>query len=87
MSDHNEGLDLDLLAAIEANPGISIINISDKFSGRASESTVRRYVKSLADLGLITARKETVLRPTTLGKVFAEKEKCRRGSSEGGQTP
>lgn len=73
MSEKKEGLDLVLLDAVVANPGTTIINIIEQFSNKASKNTIRRYIGDLEKLGLITAKKETVLRPTTLGKVFREK--------------
>jgi predicted transcriptional regulator len=85
MSEKIEGLDVELLAAIVSDPGVSITDITEQFLVKASRSTVRRYLKELIALGCITARKETVLRPTDAGIKFLGK--CRRGPSEGGQAP
>ena len=79
MSEKIEGLDVDLLAAIINDPGISINDISEQFLEQASQSTIRRYLKELVALGCIRARKETVLRPTEIGEQFLEK--CRMAQS------
>jgi hypothetical protein len=68
MSDKLEGLNRDILAAIVSRPGQSIINIIELFSGKASKNTIRTRIKQLTDSGLITAHKETVVRPTVAGK-------------------
>lgn len=76
MPEKIEGLDVDILSEVVRDPGISITDIIEQFSGKASARTVRRYLKELAALGCIKARKETVLRPTPAGIVFLEK--CRK---------
>lgn len=76
MSDKKRDLDLDILEAIVSRPGESLLSLIEQFSAKASKNTVRKYVKDLADLGRITARKETVLRPTDAGERFLEK--CRK---------
>jgi predicted transcriptional regulator len=76
MSDKKRDLDLDVLDAIIAHPGQSLTSLIEQFSEKASKNTIRKYVADLANLGRITARKETVLRPTDAGERFLEK--CRK---------
>lgn len=76
MSDKKRDLDLEILEAIVSRPGRSLLSLIEQFSAKASKNTVRKYVRDLAVLGRITARKETVLRPTDTGERFLEK--CRK---------
>lgn len=76
MSDKKRDLDLDILEAIVSRPGQGLLSLIEQFSAKASKNTVRKYVRDLAVLGRITARNETVLRPTEEGERFLEK--CRK---------
>jgi predicted transcriptional regulator len=76
MSDKKRDLDLEILEAIVARPGRSLLSLIEQFSANASKNTVRKYVSDLAKLGRITAKKETVLRPTDEGERFLQK--CRK---------
>jgi len=76
MSDKKRDLDLEILEAIVAQPGQCLLSLIDQFSQKASKNTVRKYVGDLVKLGRITAKKETVLRPTEEGERFLEK--CRK---------
>jgi hypothetical protein len=56
-------LDQDLKAWIVAHPGQSIINIIDEFSDKASGRTIRRKISAMVAAGLVSRRKELVIRP------------------------
>ena len=76
MSDKKRDLDLEILEAIVARPGQGLMSLIEQFSEKASKNTIRKYVSDLAKLGRITARHETVLRPTDEGERFLQK--CRK---------